>query len=576
MDKNDDALCLGGINLDNIPRCPNCNLISSLKLNYKEGKPIINFCCENNHKGEISLEEYLQKYNAYSITKQDCAECKKKQNEVKGDFSYCSQCNKFLCHSCILNHPNGDKHRTIYFTRYDSLCKEHSNSYSFYCNKCKKNLCIYCNIEHESHDVINLSKYNYSEESKNKLEELIKNIENKIKDLDAIKKDIILKIDQLKKSCEYEMKLFKILINAYKYEEEQKNLNYNIIQNLKNFEDTFGNNKAQIYDKIYKEGIKFINFLKDINDNIGQTNHFKNNIKTINNHSSSVYHLLILKDGRLASSSSDYTINIYKKNTFELQLSIKEHSNAVLFFTQLKDDRIVSCSCDNTMNIIKLINDDKYNIDQKIQGHSNYVYNVIEIRENELISVSYDKTMKKWELKNNKFECTKTINFQNSNSYCNILKLNENEFVTSSYSDKCIKFWNSNDYSNIASINDIESDWTSRNMCKLDDDILCIGGNNSKGFYLIKISTHQLIKNILGPKRIYSIYECYDGLFLCSIINENGNYAIVKYRYDNENMVKIIEKEKIHENNIYTCIEFDRGKIVATGSADNLIKLWSD
>ena len=41
-------------------------------------------------------------------------------------------------------------------------------------------------------------------------------------------------------------------------------------------------------------------------------------------------------------------------------------------------------------------------------------------------------------------------------------------------------------------------------------------------------------------------------------------------------MVKIIEKEKIHESNIFTCIEFDRGKIVATGSADNLIKLWSD
>ena len=113
-------------------------------------------------------------------------------------------------------------------------------------------------------------------------------------------------------------------------------------------------------------------------------------------------------------------------------------------------------------------------------------------------------------------------------------------------------------------------------MCKLDDDILCIGGDNSKGFYLIKISTHQLIKNILGPKEIYSIYECYDGLFLCSIINENGNHAIVKYRYDNENMVKIIEKEKIHESYIFTCIEFDRGKIVATGSADNLIKLWSD
>ena len=576
MDKNDEAFCLNNINLDTIPRCPNCNLISLLKLNYKEGKPIINYSCENNHKGDIFLEEYLQKYNTYSLTKQDCTECKKKQNEIKGDFFFCSQCNKFLCHSCILNHSNIDKHSIINFTRYDSWCKIHFNSFSFYCNKCKKNLCIYCNTEHESHDVINLSKFNYSDESKNNLEELIKNIEKKIRNLDAIKQDIILKIEQLKKSCELEMKFFKILICAFKFEESQKNLNYNIIQNLKNFEDIFIKSKAQIYDKIYKEGMKFISFLEDNNNNIGQTNHFKNNFKTLNQHTSWIDHLSILKDGRLISSSLDNTINIFKRNTFELQLSIKEHTNPVRYFTQLHDDRIISCSDDKTMNIIKLINDDKYNIDQKLEGHTNYVWNVIEIRENELISVSYDKTMKKWELKNNKFECTKTITFQDSESYCNILKLNENEFVTSSYSDERIKFWNSNDYSTISTIKDIQSDWTFRNMCKLDDDILCIGGRNSKGFYLIKISTHQLIKNIIGPKEIFSIFECIDGLFLCSTTNENGNCAIAKYKYENENMIKIVEKEKIHEERILSCFEFDNGKIVATGGDDTLIKLWSN
>ena len=108
------------------------------------------------------------------------------------------------------------------------------------------------------------------------------------------------------------------------------------------------------------------------------------------------------------------------------------------------------------------------------------------------------------------------------------------------------------------------------------DGLLCVGGNNSKGFYLINILNHQLIKNIIGPKDIYSIYECIDGLFLCSTINENGNNAIAKYKYENGNMNKIIEKEKIHEGTIYTCIEFNEGKIVATGSEDKLIKLWSD
>ena len=102
-----------------------------------------------------------------------------------------------------------------------------------------------------------------------------------------------------------------------------------------------------------------------------------------------------------------------------------------------------------------------------------------------------------------------------------------------------MKFWNSNDYSNIATINNIENNWTFRSLCLIKEDILCVGGNNSKGFYLINIPNHQLIKNILGPQIIYSIYECFDGLFLCSIQNENDNYAIVKYKYENEDIKKM-------------------------------------
>ena len=38
---------------DDITRCVECNLICLLKLNYKEGKPFINYECENGHKGNI-------------------------------------------------------------------------------------------------------------------------------------------------------------------------------------------------------------------------------------------------------------------------------------------------------------------------------------------------------------------------------------------------------------------------------------------------------------------------------------------------------------------------------------------
>ena len=80
----------------------------------------------------------MNKYNNHSLLKQKCEECNKNQNETKGDFSYCHKCNKFICNSCVISHPDNEKHNTINFKRYDSLCKIHSNFYDSYCLKCKK------------------------------------------------------------------------------------------------------------------------------------------------------------------------------------------------------------------------------------------------------------------------------------------------------------------------------------------------------------------------------------------------------------------------------------------------------
>ena len=112
-------------------------------------------------------------------------------------------------------------------------------------------------------------------------------------------------------------------------------------------------------------------------------------------------------------------------------------------------------------------------------------------------------------------------------------------------------------------------------MCLLENDILCVGGSNSKGFYLIKISTHQLIKNIIGPETIFSINECLDDLFLCSIYDEKGNHSLLKYKYEKQDLKKVIEKEKAHDEDIYSCVELNEGTI-ASGGHDALIKLWRD
>ena len=48
-------------------------------------------------------------------------------------------------------------------------------------------------------------------------------------------------------------------------------------------------------------------------------------------------------------------------------------------------------------------------------------------------------------------------------------------------------------------------------------------------------------------------------LFLCSIFDKKGDHCLVIYKYEEQNLKKIFEKEKAHDNNIYSCVELNDG-----------------
>ena len=161
------------------------------------------------------------------------------------------------------------------------------------------------------------------------------------------------------------MKFIKILLYSYECEESYNNLNYNIISNLIDFKNILLNKQ---YEKIIENGNKYISFIKNFTDNNYKSTCFKNNFKTITNHKSNIHHLSKLSDGRLISCDNNGLLNIYKKDSYELQLSININKVWLSSFTELKDGRIIIYSGDKTMKIIKLIEDNKYNIKETLIG----------------------------------------------------------------------------------------------------------------------------------------------------------------------------------------------------------------
>ena len=160
-------------------------------------------------------------------------------------------------------------------------------------------------------------------------------------------------------------------------------------------------------------------------------------------HAKKITCLLTLKDGRLASSSLDGNLNIYKEDLSKIDLSIK-YKYPIHSFIQLHDGKIIICSnTKNIMILIKLKNKKQYEIIQKIILNKSMIENlyivrsnfkVIETKNDELIAIhmgyyiSRNKSqMTIWKLnKENKYEFITNIQ---GNQIFGILKLNKDEFV---------------------------------------------------------------------------------------------------------------------------------------------------
>ena len=118
----------------------------------------------------------------------------------------------------------------------------------------------------------------------------------------------------------------------------------------------------------------------------------KNPIYKLTNHTNNVYCLCVLNDGRLVSGSSDYSIIIYNKKTFQPEIIIKEYNDYITCIIQLSSGILASCSEDKTIKLFS-IKENKYEILQTLNYHNNIVWKIIELKNKNLVSCSSDSSI---------------------------------------------------------------------------------------------------------------------------------------------------------------------------------------
>jgi len=491
--------------------CINCigRLLFTKDLNLiPNNSPLILTCSCNKGQIKLSIDEIMKISNKINSPPSEII-CEK--HNLKS-LKYCLDCKKWLCQKCEESHSDlfNNHHISKEEPPNTDVCSFHPNCYlDRLCKNCNKQICHNCILEgneHYSHNTIsfedlkkrifenvNNMKYNnfndynnylnqIDNEYKSKYDGLIEGFNEKIDKLIEIineaKKNFIENMENKKKEKE---KLLIIIKNLYQffyseYSKISKSVDYPVLcmYQIINCELILFDIDCPDESTVYIN--KILNEIKNIdNSNLFKTNYqfsLKNfKIKnSLYNHTHFVNSLCTLKDGRLVSGSEDKSIIIWNLELTKPDFIIKDNTYPVKVVKLLNDKRLISGSykemkiyndtfnCINTLkdinnNVCDIINledgklicssfkelrifpmqwDNLYNESKVIKNHSSWVTSLIKLNGKLFASGGDDKQIFIYD---NNIKCVRNINFGSKiTAFCNYINdIIDNENMISFY-----------------------------------------------------------------------------------------------------------------------------------------------
>ena len=208
-------------------------------------------------------------------------------------------------------------------------------------------------------------------------------------------------------------------------------------------------------------------------------------IKTITGHTLSIESLLLLKDKRIASCSSDRKIRIYNpSNDYKCDEKIRRHSEGIESICELDDGTIVSSSSDKSI----MIGD--YTIKN---AHDECIYKVITLPNNRIASCSDDETIKIWKSTPPYSDTPiKVLGYEIMNVF-SLLYIKERDILISGSDDDRLRLWNMSTYKLITVLDGVYC-CSFNSLFQIDKDSVIIGGFDK--FFIVNIDKCVIEKTI--------------------------------------------------------------------------------
>ena len=295
-------------------------------------------------------------------------------------------------------------------------------------------------------------------------------------------------------------------------------------------------------------------------------------------------------NSKIALGMSNNILSIYTSDLTIKLITIENLPS--YFFTELSGRtnrngiKILCCSYSFQIKIVELIfrnnNKVEYIILYTFEPNEsrNEICKAIELNNEEKNIASIDEqNIIIYKLVNNinYFE-TKKISVDGPND---ILNINDKIFCVSLKNKRILQFYDNKTFNLISEIKNIESYGCNNYICKLNDNLLCIGG--FEYISLIDIDFKQLnniIQLIKNKERITSTYAVIEKKLLITAtkykneIIEEFFYDIIVYKLNIDNILQEIKRFQKAHDKIINSIIYINGSIISC-SEDKKIKVWS-
>ena len=274
-----------------------------------------------------------------------------------------------------------------------------------------------------------------------------------------------------------------------------------------------------------------------------------------------------MNDGRFASGSEDYSIIIYNKISYKPDLIIKEHQGSIYCIIQLSSGILASCSDDKTIKLFK-IKDNNYEIVQTLNYHTSYVWKIIELKNKTLVSCSDDSSVIFYNKDN--LEYNKDYSISTDGSCSSIIQTKDNEICYSVSNNNKICFYDLINKKEINSISNISKYKGVRFwFIMINKELLVIPGENK--ISIVNVNEYKLVRIIEVPGSSWICGVCM--LNKNMLLTADKSKIIRQWKIEGDNLILISSKEKAHNDWINVLLNLGEGHI-ASGSNDKTIKIW--